>query len=186
MSTQEGKKKTFTRLAQTAQPLLDGKLQPQAIELEEAVLGAIMLEREALTTVIDILQPRSFYKDAHQKIFQAIRDLFNASEPVDILTVTNQLKKTGELEMIGGAFYITSLTNRVASAANVEFHARVISEKFIQRELIRVSTETITKSYESDADVFNLLDTTTKNIFEIVDSNVRKQDRKSTRLNSSH
>ncbi|MFN5184085.1 MAG: replicative DNA helicase [Bacteroidota bacterium] len=176
MSTpQEGKKRITQRSPLVNQPLLDGKLQPQAVELEEAVLGAIMLEKEALTTVIDILQPRSFYKESHQRIFTAVRDLFNASEPVDILTVTNQLKKNGELEIVGGAFYITSLTNRVASAANVEFHARVISEKFIQRELIRVSTETIGKAYESDADVFDLLDNTTKNIFEIVDSNVRKQ-----------
>lgn len=172
---QESKKRLSQRSPITSQALLDGKLQPQAIELEEAVLGAIMLEKEALTQVIDILQPRSFYKESHQRIFTAIRDLFNASEPVDILTVTNQLKKNGELDIVGGAFYITSLTNRVASAANVEFHARVISEKFIQRELIRVSTETIGKAYESDADVFDLLDTTTKNIFEIVDSNVRKQ-----------
>ncbi len=187
MSTTEGRKRLLQRAGQySSQPVLDGKLQPQAVDLEEAVIGAVMLEKEALTTVIDILQPASFYKEAHQKIYQAIRDLFNASEPVDILTVTNQLKKTGELEIVGGPFYITSLTNRVASAANVEFHARIISEKFIQRELIRVSTETIGKAYESDADVFDLLDTTTKNIFEIVDSNVRKQyDKMSTLISEA-
>jgi len=181
MSTTEGRKRAVIKSDLYTRPVLDGKLQPQAVDLEEAVLGAIMLEKEALTTVIDILGPKSFYKESHQKIYQAIINLFNASEPVDILTVTNELKRTSDLEIIGGPFYITSLTNRVASAANVEFHARIISEKYIQRELIRVSTETINRSYEDSADVFDLLDNTTKNIFEIVDSNVRKQyDKMST------
>ena len=93
-----------------------GKLPPQAIELEEAVLGALMLERDVLTKIIDILKPESFYKDAHSRIFNAIRELSNRTEPVDILTVTQELKKTGELEIVGGAYYITQLTNRVASA----------------------------------------------------------------------
>ena len=96
-----------------------GKMPPQAVDLEEAVLGALMLEKDALTSVIDILNPESFYKDAHRLIFQAIRRLFERSEPIDILTVTNDLKKTGELDLVGGPFYITQLTNRVASAANI-------------------------------------------------------------------
>ncbi len=99
---------------------VDGKMPPQAVDLEEAVLGAIMLEKDALTNVIDILQPGSFYKDAHTRIFTAIQQLFTRSEPVDILTVTQELKKTGELDIVGGAYYITQLTNRVASAANIE------------------------------------------------------------------
>jgi replicative DNA helicase len=186
MSTTEGRKRNLIKSSLYTQPVMDGKLQPQAVDLEEAVLGAIMLEKEALTTVIDILTPRSFYKESHQKIYQSIVNLFNASEPVDILTVTNELKKNGELEIVGGPFYITSLTNRVASAANVEFHARVISEKFIQRELIRVSTETINRSYEDGADVFDLLDSTTSGIFQIVDSNVRKQyDKMSTLISEA-
>ena len=113
-----------------------GKLPPQALDLEEAVLGALMLEKNALTAVIDILSPESFYLDKHQKIFEAIKQLFYRSEAIDILTVTNELKKSGSLDIVGGPYYITQLTNRVASAANVEFHARILLQKHIQRELI--------------------------------------------------
>ena len=116
-----------------------GKIPPQAIDLEEAVLGALMLERDALTSVIELLKPEIFYKDAHQMIFKAIQNLFTKTQPIDILTVTNELKLMGELEAVGGPFFITQLTNRIASAANIEFHTRVLIQKFIQRELIRVS-----------------------------------------------
>lgn len=163
-------------------PILDiGKMPPQAIELEEAVLGALMLEKDALTNVIDILKPQSFYKEAHERIFSAIERLFARSEPVDILTVTQELKKTGELDIVGGPYYITQLTNRVASAANVEFHARIISQKYIQRELIRTSTETIKDAYEESSDVFDLLDKAEKGLFSIVEGNIRKNyDKMST------
>lgn len=158
-----------------------GKLPPQAVDLEEAVLGAMMLEKDALTNVIDILQPKSFYKESHGRIFSAIQTLFNNSEPVDILTVTNQLKKTGELDISGGAYYITSLTNRVASAANAEFHARIISQKYIQRELIRISTETIKNAYEDTTDVFDLLDAAESSLYSVVETNIRKNyDKMST------
>lgn len=155
-----------------------GKLPPQALDLEEAVLGALMLEKDALSAVIDILKPEIFYKDAHQKIFRAIQTLFTASSPVDILTVSAQLRQQGELEMIGGAFYITELTNRVASAANIEYHARIISQKFIQRELIRISTDIINQSYEDTSDVFELLDFAEKNLFDIAQNNLRRDSRK--------
>lgn len=155
-----------------------GKLPPQALDLEEAVLGALMLEKDALSAVIDILKPDVFYKDAHQKIFQSIQTLFTASSPVDILTVTSQLRQQGDLEMVGGAFYITELTNRVASAANIEFHARIISQKFIQRELIRISTDIINQSYEDTSDVFELLDYAEKNLFDIAQNNLRRDSRK--------
>ncbi len=155
-----------------------GKLPPQAIDLEEAVLGALMLEKDALSSVIDILQPAVFYKDNHQKIFMAIRLLFEKSSPVDILTVTAQLRTQGELEMIGGAYYITELTNRVASAANIEFHSRIIIQKFIQRELIRISTEVINSAYEDTTDVLDLLDKAEKNLFDIAQNNLRRDSRK--------
>lgn len=155
-----------------------GKLPPQALDLEEAVLGALMLEKDALSAVIDILKPELFYKDAHQKIFRSIQTLFTASSPVDILTVSAQLRQDGELEMIGGAFYITELTNRVASAANIEYHARIISQKFIQRELIRISTDIINQSYEDTSDVFELLDFAEKNLFDIAQNNLRRDSRK--------
>ena len=103
-----------------------GRMLPQAVDLEEVVLGAMMLEKEAVNAVIDILSPEAFYKDAHQKIFKAIKDLFGKSEPIDILTVTNELKQSGDLETVGGAYYISRLTNRVVSAANIEYHARII------------------------------------------------------------
>ncbi len=155
-----------------------GKLPPQAVDLEEAVLGALMLEKDALSAVIDILKPEIFYKDSHQKIFQAIQVLFIKSSPVDILTVTAQLRQQGDLEMVGGAYYITELTNRVASAANIEYHARIISQKYIQRELIKISTEIINNAYEDTTDIFDLLDSAEKNLFEIAQNNLRRDSRK--------
>lgn len=151
-----------------------GKLPPQAVDLEEAVLGALMLEKNALTSVIDILNPECFYKDAHQKIFQAIFRLFQNSQPIDILTVTNELKKSGELDIVGGPYYITQLTDRVASSANVEFHARIVLQKHIQRELIRISTDTVKDAFEDTSDVFVLLDRAEKNLYDITKGNIRR------------
>jgi len=151
-----------------------GKIPPQARDLEEAVLGAMMLERDAVSTVIDILKPESFYLSAHQHIYKAMLNLFERSQPVDILTVTEELKKLAALEEVGGPFYITELTNRIASAANVEHHARIISQKYIQRELIRISSEIIKDSYEDTTDVFELLDRAEKNLFSVTDQNLRR------------
>jgi replicative DNA helicase len=168
------RKKVSFKPTSTAQVQHFGKIPPQAIDLEEATLGALMLEKDALTKVIDILHPQSFYKDSHRIIFSAIRKLFDRSEPIDILTVSNELKKSGELEIIGGPFYITQLTNRVASAANIEFHARIILQKHIQRELIRISSETIKDAFEDSSDVFQLLDKAEKNLFEISKGNISR------------
>lgn len=151
-----------------------GKVPPQARDLEEAVLGAMMLEKNAVSMAIDILKPESFYVQGHQQIFKAINNLFNRSQPVDILTVTEELRKLGELENVGGAFYVSELTNRVASAANVEYHARIISQKFIQRELIRISNEVIKDSFEDTTDVLELLDKAEQNIYNITDKNLRR------------
>jgi replicative DNA helicase len=151
-----------------------GKLPPQAVDLEEAVLGAMMLEKEAVNDVIDILQPESFYKDNHQKIYAVIKDLFGRSEPIDILTVTSELRKRGELDVVGGAYYISKLTERVASSANIEFHARIISQKFIQRELIRVSSDIIKSSYDETSDVFDIMDKAEQALFEVAQGNIRK------------
>lgn len=151
-----------------------GKIPPQAIDLEEAVLGAIMLEKDALTAVIDILKPDVFYVEQHQVIYGAISRLFARSEAIDILTVTNELKKSGELERAGGAYNVTQLTNRVASSANVEYHARIIIQKYIQRELIRISSEIIREAFEDTTDVFDLLDKSEKNLFTVSDSNLRR------------
>ena len=153
-----------------------GRIPPQATDLEEVVLGALMLEKEAVNEVIDILSPEAFYLDKHQKIFAAIKALFGKSEPIDILTVTNELKQRGELEMVGGAYYISKLTNRVVSAANIEYHARIIMQKHIQRQLILISSDMIHEAFEdtADADVFDLLDKAENNLFQISENNLRR------------
>ncbi len=151
-----------------------GKVPPQATELEEAVLGALMLEKDALTNVIDILKVESFYKEAHKVIFQAILDLFTESQPIDLLTVTTQLRKNGALEVAGGAFYVTELTSKVASAANIEYHARIITEQSIKRELIRISSTIQKDAFEDTTDVFELLDAMEQSLFEISEKNIRK------------
>lgn len=153
--------------------LLYGKIPPQARELEEAVLGAILIEKDAISYVSDILKPESFYVDAHATIYRAIQSLFGKSQPIDLLTVTEELRKNGKLEEVGGAYYISELTNKIASSANVEYHARIIIQKFIQRELIRISNEIIRDAYEDTTDVFDLLDMAEKRIYEITDKNLR-------------
>ena len=151
-----------------------GRIPPQAVDLEEVVLGALMLEKDAINEVIDILTPEAFYKEAHQKIFRAIKDLFGKSEAIDILTVTNELKQAGELESVGGAYYISKLTNRVVSAANIEYHARIIMQKHIQRELIVISSETINQAFEETTDVFDLLDNAENKLFQVSENNLRR------------
>lgn len=151
-----------------------GKLPPQAIDMEEAVLGALMLEKDALTEVADVLKPDSFYKETHQRIYSAILTLFADSEPIDMLTVTAKLRSTGELELIGGAAYIMELTSKVNSAANIEFHARIISQASIKRELIRISSEIQKEAFEDTTDVFRLLDKTEQSLFQISESNIKK------------
>jgi len=149
------------------------KIPPQALDLEEAVLGAIMIEKDALSRVIDSINSNAFYKQAHQKIFIAIQKLFFENSPIDILTVSNKLKDQGELDAIGGAYYITTLTNRVSSSANIEFHVKIIMQKFIKRELIRVASEIIKDSFEDNIDEFDLLEKAGKEIFNISDTNFK-------------
>ena len=151
-----------------------GKLPPQARDLEEAVLGALMLEKNALNAVVEFLKPEHFYVDAHREIYQAIIDLFKASEPVDMRTVVNQLRKNGKLELAGGAYIIAELTAKVSSAANIEYHARVIIEMAIKRELIQIASQIHHDAYEDTTDVFELLDRTEQSVFEISDSNLKK------------
>ena len=155
-----------------------GRLPPQALDLEESVLGALMLEKEALTNIIDILKPENFYKDAHKEIYQAIIDLFNNSQPIDLLTVTNQLKKNGTLDIIGGSYYVTKLTTRVNSASNIEFHSRIILEQSIKRELINISSKVQKDAYEDTIDVFDLLDQTEQSLFDVSESHIRKNYKK--------
>jgi replicative DNA helicase len=151
-----------------------GKLPPQALDLEEAVLGALMLEKNSLNAVVEFLKPEHFYDDRHKEIYTAIIDLFKATEPVDMRTVVNQLRKNGKIEFIGNAYYIAELTAKVSSAANIEYHARVIMEMAIKRTLIEVATQIHHDAYEDTTDVFELLDKTEQSVFEISDSNLRK------------
>ena len=151
-----------------------GRIPPQSIELEEAVLGAIMLENNMLSEVIEILQPDSFYREAHQKIYHAILTLFNRSEPVDMLTVTQRLRNDGTLEMAGGPPYLAGLTGRISSSANVVAYARKIAENAIKRSLIQTSSEVLNEAYEDTTDVFELLDKAEQTLFNISESNIRR------------
>lgn len=134
------------------------KLPPQAIDIEEAVLGAIMLEKNAILEVCDIISSEMFYKDAHRRIYESCMELYNKNEPIDILTITKHLRSKGNLELIGGAYYITQLTSRIASSANIEFHARIILEKYTEREIIRISGNGIRDAYGDQRDIFDQLD----------------------------
>jgi replicative DNA helicase len=151
-----------------------GKVPPQAKDLEEAVLGAIMLEKSAFDVVAEILKPECFYIDAHQRVFKTMQGLQQKNQPIDILTVVEELKIKEDLETVGGPYFVTRLTNTVVSSANIEAHARIILQKFIQRELIRISGEIINDSYEDSTDVFDLLDEAESKLFEITNNHLRK------------
>src|SRR5580765_6568031 len=154
--------------------MMYGKVPPQARELEEAVLGAIMLEKSAFDTVVEILKPECFYVESNQRIFRTMQALAQKSQPIDILTVVEELKTREELEMVGGPYYITRLTNAVVSSANIDAHCRIVLQKFIQRELIRISGEIIGDAYEDSTDVFDLLDDAESKLFEITNNHLRK------------
>ncbi|HCC71653.1 MAG TPA: replicative DNA helicase, partial [Bacteroidales bacterium] len=146
-----------------------GRVPPQAIDMEEAVLGAIMLEKEAIITVLDILKPESFYKDVHQRIYAAILSLNQRELPVDLYTVTEELRSRDELDNIGGPVYLTQLTSKVVSAAHVEFHAKIVAQKFIQRELIRVTSEIQGRAFDDSNDINELLDYSENELFQIAE-----------------
>lgn len=151
-----------------------GKVPPQAKDLEEAILGAIMLERGAFDTVVEILKPECFYVEAHQKIYRAMQGLAIKSLPIDLLTVVEELRTREELEFVGGPYYVTKLTNAVVSSANIEAHSRIVLQKFIQRELIRISGEILGEAYEDSTDVFDMLDEAETKLFEITNNHLRK------------
>ncbi len=154
--------------------MMFGKVPPQAKDLEEAVLGAIMIEKNAFDVVVEILKPECFYLEAHQRIFRAMQGLQQKNSPIDLLTVVEELKFREEIDLIGGPYYVTKLTNAVVSSANIETHARIVLQKFIQRELIRISGEIIGDAYEDSTDVFDLLDDAETKLFEITNNHLRK------------
>jgi replicative DNA helicase len=151
-----------------------GKIPPQAKEMEEAVLGACMLQNGVFDSMTEILKPECFYVEAHRKIYAAMQQLSANFKPIDILTVVEQLKKLGELEMCGGPYYVTTLTKNVVSAANVEAHARIILQKHMQRELIRIGAEIVNDAYEDTSDVFDCLDRAEAQLFNITTGHLKK------------
>lgn len=144
-----------------------GYAPPQAVSLEKAVLGALMLDRSAYDIVAEILPQEAFYVEVHQVIFQAIQKLASKAMPVDILTVTEEVKAAGKLEEIGGPYTIMSLTNEVVSGANVEAHARIVLQQFMRREMIVKCAQIMRDSYDDSVDVFDLIDNAESEIFSI-------------------
>lgn len=149
-----------------------GKIQPQATELEEAVLGALMYEKNIIILVADMLTPEMFYRESHVIIYKSIKELFKKDQPIDVLSVTAALRKTGELDLVGGAYYVTQLTNKPASYRNIEHYAKLIIECFVKRELIRVSAETQREAFEEGSDAFDLLNKTESSIINIQEGNI--------------
>ena len=150
-----------------------GKIPPQAIDLEELVIGAMMIDKKGVDEVIDILHPEVFYKQSHKLIYSAILNLFEQQEPIDLKTVSFQLKKDANLNLVGGDIYLVELTQKVSSSAHIEFHSRIILQKFIQRKLITISNEIIQKSYNESTDVIDLLDEAESKLYDVAQGNIR-------------
>ena len=155
-----------------------GKLQPQAIEMEEAVLGSVLLESEAFDTISTICKVEHFYKEQNGLIYKAILSIASRHEPIDILTVSQELKRTGDLELVGGSYYVSSLTNRIASTANIERHARIVAQMYYKREMILIGTRMIQQAYEDSTDCFDLIDNTANEIASILNDIEVKQAQK--------
>ena len=154
--------------------LNQGILPPQSVEMEEAVLGALLIDQSAISDVIDILHNDAFYKEEHKLIYEAIFQLFKDNEPIDILTVSAKLRETSNLEKVGGDYYLAHLSQRVASSAHVEYHARIIIQKHIQRELIGISSRIIEKAYDETTDVLDLLDEAEQELFTVAQGNLKR------------
>ena len=147
-----------------------GKVQPQALDLEQAVLGALLTDKDAIYSIADLLHNDLMYSEKHQIILNAIRDLYRSTSPIDLLTITERLRKVNKLDKIGGAWYLVELTNRVASSANIERHSRILMQKMVRRELISVSSKVIEGAYNDTKDVFDLLDNVDSKMINIRDS----------------
>ena len=155
------------REAYAALTEMGGNVPPQAGELEEAVLGALMLEKDCIITVQEFVSPEAFYTEEHRLIYKEINELSMELKPIDLNTVTERLKAKKELKKVGGASYLAQLTQKVGSAANVEFHAKIIAQKFVQRELIRSATEIQKRSYDESTDVTELIGYAEGEIFKV-------------------
>ena len=168
-SNQESK-----RSVQKTNLIASGRIPPQAIDLEEAVLGALLIDKNALANIIDILHPEAFYKNQHKNIFKIITILFGNNQPVDILTVATELRKEGLMKISGGEAYLAQLSQKVSSAAHIEYHARIILQKHIQRELVRISSEIIESAFDETTDVLELLDNAEQKLFEVGQGNLKR------------
>ena len=161
-------------LGRSANLTAGGRVPPQAIDLEEAVLGALLIDKNALSKIIDILHPDAFYKDQHKHIFKIITHLFGDNQPVDILTVATELRKEGSMKKAGGESYLAQLSQKVSSGAHIEYHARIVLQKHIQRELVRISSEIIESAFDETTDVLELLDQAEQKLFEVAQGNLKR------------
>jgi replicative DNA helicase len=152
----------------------EGRVPPQAVEVEASVLGAMMLERDALAKAFEVLDESAFYKPGHQSIFKAMTSLFERSEPVDLITLTEELKRRGDLEKVGGEYYISELTTKVSSAANIEYHAHIVLEKALMRQLIASSSSVINRAFSESEDALGLLDEAEQQVFDISEQRMKK------------
>jgi replicative DNA helicase len=152
----------------------EGRVPPQAVEVEAAVLGAMLLEKEAIAKAVEVLLPDAFYKPAHESIFDAMVNLFERSEPVDLITLTEELRRRGQLEKVGGEYYLTELSSKVAGTSNIEYHAHIVLEKALMRQLISSSSEVITRAYSETEDALGLLDDAEQRIFDISERRMKK------------
>ena len=150
------------------------KVQPQAVEVEKAVLGALMIDKDAYAVICEMLTPESFYEPRNQKIFSAVRTLNVAERPVDVWTVTEQLAKDGNLEAVGGPGYVTELSARVASSANVEYHARIVAQKSLARQIISFAHSIETVAFDETTDVDDLMNDAEARLFELAQTNMKK------------
>jgi replicative DNA helicase len=155
--------------------LESGRKPPQALDIEEAVLGALLLEPNSVADVLDVLMPECFYKEANRKIFKAISALAGKHHPIDIYTVAQELNKTGDLEEVGGPVYLSQLSLRIGAAAHLDFHTKVLLQKYIQREMISISYDVQKKSYDDTITVDDLLDTTQQKLFNLAEKNMKKE-----------
>lgn len=152
-----------------------GKVPPQALDIEEAVLGALLLEPSTVADVMDLLIPECFYKPANRAIFKAISSLASRHDPVDIFTVSEELKKSGSLEEAGGAYYLTQLSLRIGAAAHIDYHVKILLQKYIQRELINISYDIQKEAYDDSIPVDDLLDGSQQKIFTLADRNMKRE-----------
>jgi replicative DNA helicase len=149
------------------------KIPPQNLEAEQSVIGGILLENEAMSKVLEILTPDDFYSESHRNIFYSMIQLFEKNEPIDLITLTNQLKGSNQLDAIGGSAYLSSLVDSIPTAANITYYARIVKEKAILRRLISTATEIVSRGYENEGDVEDLLDQAERNIFQITESQIK-------------